>query len=136
ATQHEGFVARLDAVLDAAVALNGEDSSLAPFISNVASEAARNPDLGARLTPLVTSARSFFAGVVEEAAGAGELAPDVSPQAVVDMINALLSGLARFSELYQTGDRHAHATAALKRLIDGTLVQPTSRQRSGARPAR
>ena len=67
---------------------------------------------------------------MEDAAAAGELAPDVGVEAVTDMITAVTSGLARFSTVADDADRHRRATQALQRLIDGTLMVPSPRLRT------
>jgi AcrR family transcriptional regulator len=119
----QGLLARFGATLDAAVELNREDPSIAAFVVGVASEAQRHPDLRDRLAPLRTMDKNFLARLARDAKENGELADDVDAQALEDLLNAVLSGLARFSN--QTGDnaRHAAAVDALKRFLAGTLMR-------------
>ena len=65
--------------------------------------------------------RGFFETLVATSAARGELPAGYEQSAVVDMIRALTTGLARFSS--ETGDqvRHTAATEAMKALIGGRL---------------
>jgi hypothetical protein len=60
--------------------------------------------------------------LVGDAVERGELASGVDPAAVEDLFNAVLAGLARFSNLSGDPDRHAAAAAVLERLVSGTLL--------------
>lgn len=119
---HHSLVDRFNAVLDAAVALNRDDPSLAAFVVGVASEADRHPELVERLARAQRVSTRFMHRLAHDAADRGELAADISPAALEDLLNAVLSGLARFSS--QTGDsqRHEAAVAVLKRFMAGTLM--------------
>ena len=114
---------RFGAVLDAAVETNRIDPSIAAFVVGVAGEAQRHPELRALLAPVRAQHHRFLHRLAADAAERGELEPGVSPDAVGDLLTAVLSGLARFSD--QTGDarRHADAVAMLRRMIDGTLLR-------------
>lgn len=120
---HETLVARFGAVLDTAVELNREDPSIAGFVVGVASEAQRHPELRDLLRAANSQNSGFLHRLATDAARRGELRDDVSAAALEDLLNAVLSGLARFSN--QTGDseRHANAVAVLKRFLAGTLMQ-------------
>lgn len=117
------LVDRFGAVLDVAVALNREDSSISGFVVGVAGEARRHPELGALLAPLRAINADFLRRLVHDAADHGELASGIEPEAVEDLLNVVLSGLARLSN--QTGDvgRHARAAEALKRSLVGELIR-------------
>ena len=127
------FPARLSAALDAAVEINLRDSSIAGFVVGVPDERARHEHLRERIARLQGLSRTFFGGLVDEAKERGELAPDVTAESVNDMVTAVTAGLARFSTQVDTR-RHREAAAALKRLIDGTLIVPA--RRTGTRAAR
>ena len=118
----EGFRARFGAVLDAAVALNQRDPSLAGFVIGVSPEVQRHPELRDKLRPMARRTSTFLHRLVGDAVAAGELAPQVDPAAVEDLLNAVLAGLARFSNVTGDADRHAAAAAVLHRLVDGTLL--------------
>jgi AcrR family transcriptional regulator len=119
---HQSLVARVGAVLDAAVELNRDDPSIAGFVVGVTGESQRHPELVDLLAPFRSVNGNFLARLANDAESRGELAPEIDPRAVEDMLNAVLSGLARFSN--QTGDagRHALAVTALKRFLAGTLT--------------
>ena len=127
------FPDRLSAALDAAVEINLRDSSIAGFVVGVPDERARHEHLRERIARLQGRSRTFFGGLVDDAKERGELAPDVNAESVNDMLTAVTAGLARFSTQVDTR-RHREAAAALKRLIDGTLIVPA--RRPGARAAR
>jgi AcrR family transcriptional regulator len=112
---------RLNALLDTAVALSRDDPTLAGFVVNVSWELQRHEELRERMRATEARGRVFFESLVADAAARGELPPNVEESGVVDMIRAVIAGLARFSS--QTGDpaRHGAATEAMKALIDGRL---------------
>jgi AcrR family transcriptional regulator len=126
---HRRFADRLDAVLDESVELNRHEPSLAAFVVGVPTEAARHPDLAERLAPLQARARAFFRDMVDEALAAGEIESGVTAEAVNDVINALLAGLARQANLVGDPARHARATEVVKRLVDGRLLVRKPRRR-------
>ena len=127
----ETFADRLAAALDAAVEINRDDSSIAGFVVGVPDERARHAVLHDRITQLQGRSRSFFSGLVDDAVAAGEVADDVSAEAISDMVTAITSGLARFSTQVSV-ERHRAAAGALKRMFDGTLMVTPER---GARAA-
>lgn len=120
---HQTLIARFSAVLDRAVSLNQEDPSIGGFVVGVGIEAQRHPEI----RQLAIARRSVNTGFVRrlaaDASARGELADDVSPKALEDLLNAVVGGLTHFS--YQTGDpvRHAGAVEALKRFMAGTLMR-------------
>ncbi len=120
---HETLVGRFGAALDAAVELNREDPSIAGFVVGVASEAQRHPELRDLLEMRRSVSVGFLQRLANDAKARGELQDDVPADALEDLLNAVLSGLARFSN--QTGDsvRHANAVAVLKRFLAGTLMK-------------
>jgi AcrR family transcriptional regulator len=120
---HSSLLDRFGAVLDTSVALNREDPSLAGFVVGVAGEAQRHPELGELLAPLRSVNADFLHRLVRDAVESGELADGVDPQAVEDLLNAVLSGLARFSNQTADAERHARAVAALKRFLAGDLMR-------------
>ena len=118
---HDHFIDRFRAVLESAVELNRRDPSLAGFVIGVSPEIQRHPELREMLRPMVARTNSFMHRLVGDAVERGELAPDVDPAAVEDLLSAVLGGLARFSTLSDP-DRHAAAVSVLERLISGTLL--------------
>lgn len=129
----DAFADRLAAALDAAVAINMEDSSIAGFVVGVPDERARHPVLHDRIVQLQGRSRSFFSGIVDDAVAAREVADDLNAQALSDMITAITSGLARFSTQVSI-ERHRMAADALKRLFGGTLVVSSPARGATAAP--
>ncbi|CAB4539303.1 MAG: TetR/AcrR family transcriptional regulator [Actinomycetes bacterium] len=120
----DSLVPRFGAVLDTAVELNREDPSIAGFVVGVASESQRHPELRELLRASNAVSSGFLRRLATDAKARGELQDGITVEALEDLLNAVLSGLARFSN--QTGDsvRHADAVAVLKRFLAGTLMQP------------
>jgi AcrR family transcriptional regulator len=119
---HHTLVAQYAAVLDAAAMLNREDPLVAAFVIGVAGDAERNPELKQLLRPLRRRNNAFFRRLVAEAAARGEFRPDVDLRAVEDLLNAVVSGLARLSAITGDSRRHSAAVDALQRFFGGTLM--------------
>lgn len=123
AAEHQTLIARFSAVLDRAVELNNDDPSIGDFVVGVGIEAQRHPEIH----DLAIERRSVNTGFVRrlaaDAAARGELADDVSPKALEDLLNAVVGGLTHFA--YSNGDprRHAGAVDVLKRFMAGTLMR-------------
>ena len=124
AAAHGSFVERLSGILDAAVAVNRRDPSIAGFVVGVAGEVQRHPGLGPAVADYRRRGRDFLAGLVDEAAVAGEFAPGVEPEAVADMAYAVMNGLAAFSSTTGDLERHRVATGMVQRLLSGRLLAP------------
>jgi AcrR family transcriptional regulator len=119
---HHTLVSQYAAVLDAAAMLNREDPLVAAFVIGVAGDSERNPELKQLLRPLRRRNNEFFRRLVAEAAARGELRPDVDLRAVEDLLNAVVSGLARLSAITGDARRHGAAVDALQRFFAGTLL--------------
>ncbi|MFM2072494.1 MAG: hypothetical protein RLZZ623_2757, partial [Actinomycetota bacterium] len=89
---YETLVERFSATLDAAVALNRDDPSIAAFVVGIASEADRHPELVDRLARPRSVNLRFMRRLAADAAERGELAEGISPVALEDLLNAVLSG--------------------------------------------
>jgi AcrR family transcriptional regulator len=122
AAQHSTFVDRLAAVLDAAVAVNEQDPAIASFVVGVAGEAQRHPELAPLVRPYRARGLEFVKHLVDDAFDAGEFAPGLTRDAVVDMAFAMLGGLASFSSSTNDVERHRHATAAVQLLLRNQLL--------------
>ena len=116
------LVEQYAAVLDAVAELNRADPTLPAFVVGVASDAQRHPELDPLLRPLRRRTAAFFHRLVADAAGRGELSPDTDLRAVEDLLNAVVSGLARLSAVTRDPRRHAAAVDALQQFFAGTLI--------------
>jgi AcrR family transcriptional regulator len=120
---------QLEAILDAAVELDRGDPSLAAFW--VASESTRrsHPEIGAQLgsrrTPTGALVHELAVGAVER----GELAPDVRPTTVEDLVNVTLTGLARLSATVHDVDRHEAVVRLLQRVLAASARGAISERR-------
>lgn len=112
------FGARIDAVLDEALALNREDPSLASFLLTVRTDTGRHAEL--RNTPGPRASRnSFFSHLVALGVSTGELQAEDS-EITQDVISALMTGLVAASS--HDPVIHQRAVEGIKRLIAGSLV--------------
>lgn len=124
AAQESHLLGRFTAVLRRANELQLHDSSIAGFIVAVAQETQRHPDLLELLKPQRGRHERFFADLVADAAEAGELQPDVDQTGLADLLGAVLTGLARMTNVAGDPSRYTAAVDALERFFDGTLVAP------------
>jgi AcrR family transcriptional regulator len=126
----ETLVEQYAALLEATDRMNRDDPTAPAFVVGVASDAQRHPELSELLRPLQRRNNLFFRRLVAAAAERGELHPDVDVRAVEDLLNAVVSGLARLSAVTGDARRHAAAVDALQRFFNGTLlIRPADRQR-------
>lgn len=119
----ETMVDRYCAMLDAAVELNRQDSSMAGFLVMSASDLRAQPELRARLADQVTRSTSLVGAMAAEAVQRGELGEGVDPRALEDLLTLVLSGIARFANLTGDPDRHEAAVDILKRFLRGQIGQ-------------
>ncbi len=124
AARRHTLLGQFSEVLDEACALNERDSSFGGFVISVASEIQRHPDLADLVRPLRVRSAMFFPDLVRQAVERGELADDVDPRGLEDLLGAVLGGLARFATNSGDAARHAAAVDMLKRFAAGTLLRP------------
>ncbi len=117
---------QLHAMLDAAVALNDSDQSLAGFALTASFDARRHPELQALLAPMVGRGPRFLHGLAADAAVRGELADGVTTTAVADLLFAVLLGLANLSSATCDAARQAAAIGAMRQCLNGALLRPTT----------
>lgn len=114
---------RFIAVLRRANELQVADPSIAGFIVAVAQETQRHPDLLELIGPQRGRHQRFFAGLVQDAADAGELQHDVDLAGLADLLGAVLTGLARTANVAGDPGRYSAAVDMLDRFLDGSLVR-------------
>ena len=102
--------------------MNRDDPTAPAFVVGVAGDAQRHPELTRLIRPLQRRNNLFFRRLVGAAAARGELDPAVDVRAVEDLLNAVVSGLARLSAITGDARRHAAAVDALQRFFAGTLI--------------
>ncbi len=122
------FVEKFSAILDSLIDLNAADPSLTSFVVGVAGESQRHPELLVAIKPFRARSNKFLQQLCQDAVANGQIHGDISVAALEDMINVLLSGLARFSTVTSDNARGVQAITALKHFMAGTAVLvPVSR---------
>jgi AcrR family transcriptional regulator len=117
------FADRFNAVLDTAVRLNREDSTLAGFLMSAGTDSLRHPELREGTSVSRTKMASFMHRLVVEGLETGDLGEDTNMQALEDLLSSMLNGLAGFSNL--TGDPARHEAAVeLLKLATLAMSQP------------
>jgi AcrR family transcriptional regulator len=135
AQQRRTFAEQLDAILDAAVELDRADPSLAAFW--VASESTRrsHPEIGAQLGSRRAPTAALVHELATRAVERGELAPDVRPTTVEDLVNVVLTGLARLSATVNDVDRHEDVVRLLQQVLAasarGSITQRREPEQGG-----
>jgi AcrR family transcriptional regulator len=115
------FIGKLEAVLDAAAAMNAEDPTLATFVGVVRTDLRRHPEVAERLERPASQREQFFVDIVDVGVRTGEI--DVADRhAVDDFIRTILIGLT--DGVSDSPERHRSAIEGIKRLLHGTLVRP------------
>lgn len=127
AAEHDDIFNQYSAVLRRACELQMDDPSITGFIVAVAQETQRHPDLLVLLSPQRGRHSRFFSGLVERAADRGQLAIDIDPRALADLLGAVLTGLARMSASAGDPARYTAAVEVLDRFLDGSLRATASR---------
>ena len=116
------FVEKFSAILDSLIELNAADPSLTSFVVGVAGESQRHPELLLAIKPFRARSNKFLRRLCQDAVANGQIHGDISVAALEDMINVLLSGLARFSTVTSDNERGVQAITALKHFMAGTAV--------------
>ena len=118
----EGFVARLEAVLEAAHALNRDEPWLARFIGAARVDMARDDELRVALGRPAEQGYSFFTALVNDGIAAGELDPS-QRELVMAFIRIIIVGLTDG----ESGNvaRHRVAVDAVRAAIEGRLFPVT-----------
>ncbi len=116
------FVEKFSAILDSLIELNAADPSLTSFVVGVASESQRHPELLVAIKSFRARSNKFLQQLCQDAVASGQIHSDISAAALEDLINVLLSGLARFSTVTSDNERGVQAITALKHFMAGTAV--------------
>jgi len=120
---HDSFLERFDAMLDAMFELGEHDPTLSSFVVGVAAEKAHHPELQVAMRNMGGRGFKLMGRVCAEASERGELPDDVDLQAVSDVLNSLIAGLARWATTVTDRRRHAHLVAAMKSMAREGLAR-------------
>lgn len=118
----DDFAVRMRAVLEASVALNAEDASLARFLVTVPTECRRRPELAPLLGLLNAYQERVFGPVVDDGIARGELPDDVARSTLLNVIGVVLVGLADVSANFSSPEQHAANADVVSRLFEGAFV--------------
>jgi AcrR family transcriptional regulator len=95
------LLGRLSAFVDAVSQVDTRDRSMMPFLISARLEYHRNPELQ---TVGNSPIRAFLLRLVEDAVRSGELEPDTEVEAVADMLQVILYGMAFHAAFTGNGD--------------------------------
>lgn len=112
------FIERVDAIMDASVAINNRDPAVSRIVFAAPIEARQNPEL-AHSAPSAGSMASFIAELCRTSTGLSA-EPALATRAVMTIIH----GLGR-SAMTLDADRYAEVVEAARVLLHGQLAQPT-----------
>ena len=117
------LVEQYAALLEATDRMNRDDPTAPAFVVGVAGDAQRHPELTEADPPAAAAQQPVLpAARAAPPRHGGELDPTVDVRAVEDLLNAVVSGLARLSAITGDARRHAAAVDVLQRFFAGTLI--------------
>ena len=129
---------KVKAVMDVAAEMHASDRSLAAFTAISPIEIQRHEELRKGLGDDAPAVYRYFEHLV--ATSAGDLAPGVDVESVVNLLVAVTTGFAQFGATSRATRAHGAAIESFKRLVDGGLFAPpcspgngkaTTKRRSG-----
>lgn len=115
-----GFVGKLEAVFDAAAALNREDPHTAKFLSALRSDIRRHEEVRALVAEALAERERYFFAIVEVGVETGEIA-DGDQGLVWEFIRLLLVGITEGAA--NPIEEQALAIDAIKAMLDGRLIR-------------
>ena len=115
----DGFVGKLEAVLDTSHQLNLEDPTIAAFLAAKRIDIGRHPEIAAALVSQVSRRERFFARLVDVGVGTGEIAEDRRDM-TMQLLTTILTGLV--DAVSDDSDRHRQAIQAIKLLLRGEFL--------------
>ena len=125
------FLARFEAILEAARQLNIEDPSLARFVGAARIDIARHDELRERMAVLPGEGTAVLSELVSTGVATGEIRP-ADRRRVTAFIRTVFIGLV--DAVSDDTDEHAAAIEAIRALLHGRLLQaPVTPISAGAR---
>ena len=123
------LIGQIEALLDAAYRLNGEDPTLARFLGSVRIDVRRHPELAERLGPALRRQAHFYRQIIDTGIRTGEI--DLADERRVSvLLRTVLIGLT--DAVSDDLDDHRLATDALKSLLEGKLLRSADRPATAA----
>ncbi|MFF3573313.1 TetR/AcrR family transcriptional regulator [Nocardia jiangxiensis] len=114
------LVGRLTAILEEALACVEDYPTVTRFEASISFETSRHPDLSALRTNRRDAEEELYTQLISSAIAAGELAPDVDSQSLVDVILSISSGLTYLSAT-SIPERHRRAVRAVEAILASGL---------------
>lgn len=114
---------RIAALLDALGDVIASEPSLIGFVVGVAAESQRHPELSVAIQPARTRTADVLASICAEAVERGEVDDEIDAATLQDVLNAILSGLARFAHVIDDPERQRRLREGLKQAFVGRLVR-------------
>ncbi|MDH3752900.1 MAG: TetR/AcrR family transcriptional regulator [Acidimicrobiia bacterium] len=117
---HDSFQAKLGAIFDAILELQGEDPWLARFLVAARTDMGRIPELETALRPFAGRRDAFFAALVDTGVTTGEIDAD-KRQMTLDVVAAMLIGLTNAGTA--SAETHRSAVRGFRELWAGALAR-------------
>jgi len=114
---------RISALLDALGEVIASEPSLLGFVVGVAAESQQHPELSAAIQRERTRTADVLARMCSEAVERDEVDDDVDAETLQDVLNAILSGMARFAHVIDDPERQRRLREGLKAAFVGRLVR-------------
>lgn len=115
----DGFVAKFEAILDTAAALNKEDPTLAAFIGSTRADVRRHEEIADVLLEQSARQRAFFTRLVDTGVETGEI-PAEYRAVMQEFVWMILVGLT--DGVSHDEQRHQLAISSVKMMLRGELV--------------
>ena len=126
ATENLPLDERLVLVLAESMAIYDERPELAAFATRVLGDAVRYPELSDGFRSSRNGLTSFYRKLVDEAVAEGEIAEQLDPRGLVDLISGLTYGMATVAATSR--ERHRAAVESLAALLRGELLTGPARR--------
>ena len=123
---------KIKAVMDVSAEMHASDRSLAAFTAISPIEIQRHEELRRDLGDDALAVYRYFERLV--ATSAGDLAPGVEVDSVVNLLVAVTTGFAQFGATSRVTRSHGAAIDSFKRLVDGGLFAPAPARGNGKAP--
>jgi AcrR family transcriptional regulator len=120
---------KIKAVMDVAAEMHANDRSLAAFTAISPIEIQRHEELRRDLGDDALAVYRYFEDLV--ATSAGDLAPGVDVESVVNLLVAVTTGFAQFGATSRATRSHGAAIDSFKRLVDGGLFATRPARKNG-----
>ena len=123
ARSETGLIDRLSSFIESVVQANAEDRSAGAFLVSSVRELKQHPELQLANDDSLVSSRDFLTWVVTDAVDRGELVSDSDVSSLVEMLTAIVWGVAFYAGLAGSSQQLDRVTANLRLLLADQLWQ-------------